>query len=618
MVGAGRRRLRAIDDIRGKRVSKTKKKAELPEIVRLKLEEAAAQRAWENPGTPSGPSDEEPAAVVVDVNADPAAIEFCAEFDHSDTDNGKRMKVHFGDDLVVIAQEKGKTPLFAVWTGTHWDVANGGPKSLAIAQRLGDRIAMEIEHIRPSAREQYFIDKAKEARLKPEEERNAAEKKLVIAAERAEDDTKKRVKRRLDHAVTSKNVAKMRAALDCVAPHIMKSADDFNSDKMMVAVKNATLKFQRKLERRLNPRFKSVTETPDAAEYLDVCTDSRLEVIEGHRRQDLITHIVPVRYDPEAACPRWQTFLAGKLPDPAVRRMVQVSSGLGLLGITVQYLFFHYGDGANGKSVYMETLCRLLGDISVTLPATSLIGEGGSSGSASPDLARLFGRRMLRVKELPEGEDLRENLVKELTGGETITARDLFTGYMDFQPIFIAMMSGNGYPRISGVDDGIWRRMAVVHWPVKIAKEDRREFEEIVSSFDIERPGILNWLIEGIHIFLREGLVIPEAVERATQEYRDDMDRTAGFVGRCVVKDDNAASVPGKDLYQAFCDDTIDQGGKPMNVTAFGRAMAKKFKKERTSAGVVYHGIRLVNRSSSSAGPPAGRFPSDEPFPHDY
>lgn len=599
-------------------MAKPKKETHIPDVVRQKIEEAAAQRAWENPVTPLRPADEDAAAVTVDVNADRAAVEFCAEFDHSDTDNGKRMRVHFGEDIAVIAQEKAKAPLFAVWTGKHWDVANGGPKSLAIAQRLGDRIAMEVEYIRPTEREQYFIDRAVEASQKTEEARTPAEKRIVIAAEKANEAHSKRVKRRMDHAVTSKNIAKMRAALDCLAPHIMRPADAFNSDKMMVAVQNATLKFERKTERRKNARYVSPKQTPDAPEWIDVCTDSRLDVIEGHRRSDLITHIVPVRYDADATCPRWDIFLEGKLPDPAVRRMVQVSSGLGLLGITVQYLFFHYGDGANGKSVYMETICRLLGEIAVTLPATSLIGEGGSSGSASPDLARLFGRRMLRVKELPEGEDLRENLVKELTGGEMITARDLFTGYMDFQPLFIAMMSGNGYPRISGVDDGIWRRMAVVHWPIKIAKEDRREFEEIVSSFDVERPGILNWLIEGVHIFLREGLVIPEAVERATQDYRDDMDRTAGFVGRCVVKDDRAEPLAGKDLYQAYVDDTIDQGGKPMNVTAFGRAMQKKFSKSRTASGVLYQGIRLVKSApqTSSHGPPAGRF--NEPFPEDF
>lgn len=595
-----------------------KKKVTLPPAVADKLAQAAEQRAAANPGTPAELGDEPPAHLTADIEPDPAAVAYCAEFDHSDTDNGKRLVVHFGTDIVVVAQEKAKQPAFAVWTGTHWDVANGGPKSLALAQRLGDRIAAETKFIKPNSFEQKLIDDAAEALAKKEDDRSAPEKKLVIGAEKAKEQIDKRVKRRLDHAVTSKNVAKMNAALTCAASHIIRSPNDFNADRMMVAVENATLSFRRKTERRRNPRHKSPTETPDAPEFIDHCVDSHLDVIPGHRRADMITHIVPVRYRPEATCPKWLIFLESKLPDPEVRRLVQVSSGLGLLGITVQYLFFHYGDGANGKSVYMETLCRLLGEVAVTLPATSLIGEGGSSGSASPDLARLHGRRLLRVKELPEGEDLRENLVKELTGGEMITARDLFSGYTDFLPIFIAIMSGNGYPRISGTDDGIWRRMAVVHWPNKIAEEDRREFEEIVSSFKPEYSGILNWLIEGVHIFLREGLKIPKAVKDATQEYRDDMDRTAGFVARCIVKDDKADHVEGKDLYALYCDDTIDQGGKPMNNTMFGRIMAKKFRKARTAGGVVYHGIRLVKtRGDTGPQPPPGRFDSEEPWPDD-
>lgn len=590
-----------------------KQKPALPEAVAEKLAEWEVERSFVDPDDDEG--DELPSSIAADTDADPAVVEYCAEFDTSDTDNGKRVRLHFGEDLVVIAQEKAKQPMFGVWTGTHWDVANGGPKSLAIAQRLGDRIAMETQYIVPNAFEKMWIERGEAALLKAENERTAAEKSAVIAHDKAREAHGKRVRKRMDHAVASKNVAKMNAALACVAPHIMRSPNEFNADKMMVAVKNATLIFRQKKQRRRNPRYRSITETPDAPEFVDVCVDSRLEVIEGHRRQDLITHILPVTYDPKAKCPHWDIFLESKLPDADVRRMVQVSSGLGMLGITVQYLFFHYGDGANGKSVYMETICRILGELSVTLPATSLIGEGGSSGSASPDLARLFGRRLLRVKELPEGEDLRENLVKELTGGETITARDLFSGYMDFIPIFIAIMSGNGYPRITGTDDGIWRRMAVVHWPRKIAKEDRREFDEIVTSFEPEYPGILNWLIEGVHIFLREGLIIPDAVNQATQEYRDEMDRTAGFVARCIAKDANAEPVQGKDLYALFVQDTLDQGGKPMNVTAFGRIMGKKFKKERTATGVVYHGIRLLKRASE---PREDRPPPHEDFPPDW
>ncbi|MCJ7996675.1 DNA primase [Rhizobium cremeum] len=596
------------------------KKPNIPDAVARILAEAQAQRAGyaQNPGTPEGPAGEPVAAIAGDSDADPAVVAFCAEFDHSDTDNGKRLRLHFGDDLLVVAQEKGKTPTFAVWTGSHWDVANGGQKAKAIAQRLGDRIAAETAFIVPNAYEQMVLDLAEEARKKPESERTAQEKKLVAEADKADEGHGKRIKRRLDHAVTSKNVAKINAMLESLAPHIMRSPDDFNADKWMVAVKNATLKFERTMAKRRNPRHVSLEETPDAPEFIDVCTDFRLKVIEGHRRKDLITSVVPVAYDKKAVCPRWNAFISSKLPDESVRRLVQVSSGLSMLGITVQYLFFHYGNGANGKSVYMETLCRVLGEAAVTLPSTSIIGEGGSSGSASPDLARLYGKRMLRVKELPEGEDLRENLVKELTGGETVTARDLFSGYMDFEPKFIAMMSGNGYPRISGTDDGIWRRMAVIHWPRQIAKEDRREFQDVIASFEPEYPGILNWLVEGVEIYLREGLVIPEAVVEATQAYRDDMDRTAAFVARCIQRDDGAPPVEGKVLYQAYCDFTVDQGGRPMNNTAFGRDMGKKFQKDRSTGVVLYRGIRLVNVPYMDRGPepPPGRF--DEPFPENF
>ncbi|KQY21041.1 DNA primase [Rhizobium sp. Root483D2] len=599
------------------------------DVVRLLAEAEAQRRAYE--GYPETPDEDEasadivadgepPPSVDVDVNVDPACVEYCATLDHSDTDNGIRMKLHFGCDLVVIAQEKAKQPLFAVWTGSHWDVANGGPKSLAIAQRLGSRIALETIYLTPTAREQKQIEAGRLVEEMAEDDRGPVERRLLALAEKATEAHAKRVKRRMDHAVSSKNIARMNAAMACLAPHIMKSADDFNADNMRVAVKNATLHFVRKMERRKNPKFISPADTPNVPPFVDVCVDSSLETVKGHRRADFITHVVPVDYKPKATCPLWTKFLTTMIPDDAVRRLVQVSSGLGLLGITVQYLFFHYGDGANGKSVYMETLCRLLGEVSVTLPATSFIGEGSGSGSANPDMARLLGRRMLRVKELPEGEDLRENLVKEVTGGETITARDLFSGYMDFKPLFIAMMSGNGYPRISGIDDGIWRRMAVIHWPIKVAKAERREFEEIVSSFEPEHAGILNWLIEGIHIFLKEGLVIPAAVERATQEYRDDMDRTAGFVTRCIIKDEAADPLQAKDLYHAYCNDTIDQGGKPMNVTAFGRAMAKKFRKDTSGRLVVYLGIRLVNvpvGREVTPEPPYGRFddvPLHEPY----
>ena len=81
------------------------KKPGIPDAVARILAQASQQRAayGQNPETPEGPAGETVAAVAGDSDADPAVVEFCAELDHSDTDNGKRLRLHFGDDLLVLS-----------------------------------------------------------------------------------------------------------------------------------------------------------------------------------------------------------------------------------------------------------------------------------------------------------------------------------------------------------------------------------------------------------------------------------------------------------------------------------------------------------------------------------
>lgn len=527
-----------------------------------------------------------------DVADDPATpdlrvVQWCASLDHSDTDNAARLIAHYGRDLLVVTQTKARAPLWAVWTGRNWDADTGGPRALALAQRVGARIALEVELIGPTENEAKVLEAADRLEEKAESDLSAAEKKTIDLADAIEDRIQKRKSARLKHAVTSKNKGRMEAMLACASPHVMRDPDEFNADKLRVAVNGHTLSFRRIVRDEVVNRG-----DPDNEREIEV-KDAQLIVERGHRRGDLITQIVPVDYDPKADCPQWRAFMTQMLPKERVRRMVQVASGLGLLGITVQKLFFHYGAGANGKSVYMETMCRLLGEAAVTLPATSFTGEGAAGGQATPDIARLYGRRFLRVKELPEGEDLRENFVKEATGGEALSARDLFLGYFDFEPIFTAHMSGNGFPRITGTDEGIWRRMAVVHWPVQVPVEARLPFEEMVERFRPEYSGILNWLIEGALIYLREGLDIPDEVVAATAEMRFEMDPTAQFCRDCVVADEGG-EVRGNTLYEAYVRHAEDQAGKhatPVKIQRFGRIMKKKYG-WRDDRGTVYH-VRL-------------------------
>jgi putative DNA primase/helicase len=581
----------------------SKKKTMMPEAVVALLDEATRQA--QAAGLPRTPADDDPLPADDLEDGEPGTapkrgskidmevVKACAGLDHSDTDNAERLLAHFGEDLLVLAQSKAKKAAYAVWDGTHWDIDTGDPRSLAVAQNLGGRIALEVQYIDSTPAEQAAIDKGRAALEVAEEERTPAQRKQAKAAEIAIANLGKRHKRRMDHAVSSKNKGRLEAMLVCAAPHIQRGPDEFNADPLKVAVLSHTLVFRKTTRQARNPAFDDPDDSREDIEEMITVRDATLTAVNGHRRQDLITQVVPVNFDPKAKCPKWTAFMDRMLPVAEVRRMVQVASGLGLIGLTVQKLFFHYGFGANGKSVYMETLCRLLGEAAVTLPSESFTGEGKAGGSANPDMARLYGRRFLRVKELPEGEDLRENLVKDLTGGEDFTVRDLFQGYFDFKPIFTGHMSGNGYPKISGTDNGIWRRMAVVHWPVTLAESEQREFEEVVSEFAPEYSGILNWLIEGVMIFLREGLVVPEAVRLKTQEYRDEMDRTSAFCARCVVPDGNG-EVTAKAFYQAYVDFTVDQGGKPISLTAFGLIMKRKYNRVDGRI-VVYRGIKLVD-----------------------
>ena len=601
----------------------TKNTKDVPAAVRAILDEATRQAdaAALEPRNPNADGDHdadqthnddgEPQATLRDSRpVDRGVVKACAKLDHSDTDNAERLQRHFGEDMLVLAQSKARKATYAIWDGTHWDIDTGDPRSLAVAQQLGGRIAMETEFLQHSPEELEVVKAAREALKKTENERTPLEKKMANAALNAKEYLAKRRKRRMDHAVTSKNKARLEAMLTCLAPHVMRGPDEFNADPLKVGLLDHTLVFSRAIEKVRNPAYDDDDNIRyDVPEYIEKKI-AKVEAIKGHKRSDLMTQIVPVSYDKKAMCPKWNAFLERMLPNDDVRRMVQVASGLGLVGLTVQKLFFHYGFGANGKSVYMETLSRLFGDIAVTLPSESFIGEGNSGGAASPDMARLYGRRFLRVKELPEGEDLRENLVKDLTGGEDFTVRDLFQGYFDFKPIFTGHMSGNGYPRITGTDNGIWRRMVVVHWPVTLKTEEQREFEEVVSEFKPEYSGILNWLIEGVKIFLNDGLIIPDSVKEKTQEYRDEMDPTSAFAARCIEPDEQG-QVTARDFYQAYVDYTVDQGGRPISLTKFGLIMKKKYRREDGRIKM-YFGFRLsdVPKSADRGGASDYELPS--------
>ena len=173
-------------------------------------------------------------------------------------------------------------------------------------------------------------------------------------------------------------------------------------------------------------------ETLDANPTLLNVSNGTLDVTTGTLRPpdpaDLITKLADVQYDPEATCPKWEAFLEWILPDAQVRRFVQMVIGSILTDEPrPQLLVVMSGLGANGKTTVLETIAAVMGDYAVQLPDAMLLARRNASGAAEPELLTLRGGRFIAGVESGEGRSLDEVRVKRLTGGDTISARALYS-----------------------------------------------------------------------------------------------------------------------------------------------------------------------------------------------
>ncbi len=248
------------------------------------------------------------------------------------------------------------------------------------------------------------------------------------------------------------------------------------------------------------------------------------------RPEDMVTRQAGAAFYPDAACPTWDTFLNRVQPDPEVRRWLQRWAGYCLTGDTSQQqLTVFHGAGANGKTVFSETVKTLLGTYAVTADFSSFIAREQKGDSIRNDLARLDKVRLVVASEGAEGARLDEDLVKCVTGGEKITARFLHREFFEFRPRFKLLLVTNHRPTIVGTDPGIWRRVVLVPWPVTIPRceQDRG----LAARLEHELPGILNWALSGLAEFQRGGLDdLPATIAVANEMYRKDSDDIGAWI----------------------------------------------------------------------------------------
>lgn len=324
---------------------------------------------------------------------------------------------------------------------------------------------------------------------------------------------------------------------------------------------------------------------------LDLATGTR----RAHDRADHITKLAPVEHDPTADCPTWRSFLETIFArDDDTIAFVQRAVGYSLTGSTEeQVLFVLHGRGENGKSTFVDTLQELLGDYAQQAPTEMLMQQSRARGGATPDLARLPGARFVSAVETGEGRRIDEPLVKQLTGGDRITARRLYREPFEFTPTHKLWLATNHLPQIAGTDHAIWRRVRLIPFAVTIAPEqkDLRLKQKLLA----EGPGILRWALAGCAAWLAEGLATPACVLEATQAYRDDMDELGAFLDECLSLEQADNAVKASILYTRYGYWAQGAGATPITPTAFGRALTERgFQKTKRRDGWHYLGVTLA------------------------
>ena len=249
----------------------------------------------------------------------------------------------------------------------------------------------------------------------------------------------------------------------------------------------------------------------------------------AHRRDDYLTKITTI--PPGDGCPLWAAFLERVTDgDQELQAFLQRMAGYSLTGSTREHAFFFlYGTGANGKSVFVNAVSKVLGDYATTAPVETFIKSNVDRHPT--DLAGLRGARLVIATETEEGRRWAESRIKALTGGDTVAARFMRQDFFEFTPSFKLIVAGNHRPGLRSVDEAIRRRMNLVPFTVTIPPDERDE--TLSDKLRDEWPGILRWAIEGCLEWQERGLDPPEAVRKATDQYLETEDALSAWLGEC-------------------------------------------------------------------------------------
>ena len=289
-------------------------------------------------------------------------------------------------------------------------------------------------------------------------------------------------------------------------------------------------------------------------------------ILRPHSKADGLTRLAPVPFDPRATCPTWLRFLEDVTGqrwederDPADDALegLQRLLGYAMTGMTREHVMaiFH-GAGSNGKSLLLDIVGQVLGDYAGTVRPEALMLQDQAS-SHQTDIVKLRGLRFVTASETEKDKALNEGLIKLLTGGDVVSAREIYSAAIEFRPEFKLFLATNHLPKIKGFDWGIWRRLVCVPFEATFVDAEDAKPGDRVKDPDLRRkllaeaPGILAWLAWGARLYLRDGLRLPRRWKEVAGEYRTAQDAFGEFLQTCTLRE-RGARTPSGEIKAAF------------------------------------------------------------------
>jgi putative DNA primase/helicase len=317
--------------------------------------------------------------------------------------------------------------------------------------------------------------------------------------------------------------------------------------------------------------------------------DLRTGKLHGHEREQYLTKMTAAA--PGKDCLLWRCFLQRVTDgDFELQEFLRRVIGYCLTGSTREHaLFFLYGTGANGKSVFLSTIAGMLDDYAKSAPASAFTAS--STEQHPTDVAGLRGARFVTATETEDGRWWAEAKIKNLTGGDRVTARFMRQDFFEYLPQFKLVVAGNHKPGLRSVDEAIRRRMHLIPFTVTIGEQERDP--DLAERLKAEYPGILQWAIEGSLMWQREGLNPPAIVRDATDHYLDAEDAIGRWLEDCSAIERGCWTAARAlfSNYQEWCEETGERAGSEKRFTQ--QLEARGFERQRTSRAKGFTGIAL-------------------------